>query len=516
MAIPQHEWRATLDAAAIQLDHMGEQGWIVGGCLRDALLGRPVRDVDIAVTGDPLLVARALHPTLGQAIVPLKRQTVRLVLCAPAGAYLDLSALRGGSIAEDLRARDFTLNALALPHSAARAFLALLDAAATTPPARDTLPAPADLVDPLHGYLDLHARRLVPASEHALRTDPLRILRAARLAAALDLTVPESTMDLMRAAAATLTSVAHERVGAELALLFRLAAADHGWRVLLDAGALPPLFPQLAQASVRSPAAAAAHLLTAQAMVAVLHPTAGADLPDPARLREIPGLPAWYAAPTSRPDACAEPRIALLRWGVLTHALMTPHAPTLQSAFQSEAVPPAPTASEAAILPPSLAASARAPATAIARSWPWARHLLLAETLDVPTWRRFFAHLAGGSAGEVDVAIHTIVTALACQAALTEEGSHDAARLAQMASRGREVLGRVISERPHWLPAPLLTGADLVSDLGLAPGPQIGQLLARVKEAQLADRVTTRDEALDLARTLAARPSPSQASADDA
>jgi tRNA nucleotidyltransferase/poly(A) polymerase len=498
METTRQDWRAVLDATTTQLAQLGERGWIVGGCLRDALLGRPVHDVDLAVTGEPLRVAHALLPLLGGAIVPLKRQTVRLVLRAPAGAALDFSALRGGALADDLRARDYTLNALALPLSAAQVFLALLETSPMPPAARGALPAPAELVDLLGGYADLRARRLVAASEHTLRDDPLRILRAARLAADLDLTADEATLARMREAAPALTQVAPERVGIELTLLFHLATADRGWHLLRAVGALLPLFPSLARAPGIPPEEAVAHLVATQAALAPLHPAASADLRDPTRLQTIPGLRAWYAA--------SDVRIVHLRWGALAHAL-TPHPPA-SLAKEREATPSTPPTSPAhmpAPLPSALAASAQATATAVGQSWPWARHLLRAETLEPPAWRRFFAEVTTrrGADGE-EASVHAIVTALACQAALAEEGDATAeVALNHMASRAQDVLAGFLAERERWLPPPLLTGVDLVRVVGIPPGPRIGQLLAEIRAAQLEERITSREEALRIARRAA-------------
>ncbi|HEX9057723.1 MAG TPA: hypothetical protein VF818_09345, partial [Ktedonobacterales bacterium] len=156
------DWRAVLDQVAVQLEQRGERAWLVGGCLRDALLGRPVRDVDLAIAGDPLALARAVAPTIGPAsIAPLREDvvTVRLVLAGQsreAPAQLDLSALRGSTIRADLRARDFTINALALPLSARDTFLALLPPSGSSRPAADNTAAPRTpaWIDPLAGLAD--------------------------------------------------------------------------------------------------------------------------------------------------------------------------------------------------------------------------------------------------------------------------------------------------------------------------------------------------------------------------
>jgi poly(A) polymerase/tRNA nucleotidyltransferase (CCA-adding enzyme) len=107
------------------------QAWLVGGYVRDLLLGRAAGDIDVAVTGDALALARAFADSQGGAYVPLdaERNTGRVVIGAgqeddgsntappPGRIYIDIAQLRAATIEQDLRARDFTINALAIPLS---------------------------------------------------------------------------------------------------------------------------------------------------------------------------------------------------------------------------------------------------------------------------------------------------------------------------------------------------------------------------------------------------------------
>jgi poly(A) polymerase len=214
----------------------GEAGWLVGGCLRDELLGLPVRDVDIVVDGAAEPFSRSLADRLGAAVfassdafgtwrlvlgdmhvdvAPLKGEVGKPVTAEPD------PATRGSRLEADLRARDFTVDAMARP----------LDG--------------DDLVDPLSGLDDLAARRLRLCSSSALADDPLRVVRLARLARGFDL-VPDTaaTVAALRACAG-LSDVSGERLRDELAAILATGDAAAAFRDLAVWGALEEVLPEL-------------------------------------------------------------------------------------------------------------------------------------------------------------------------------------------------------------------------------------------------------------------------------
>ncbi len=147
--------------------------YLVGGSLRDALLGLHVADLDIAVGGDALTLARTLADRVHGAFVVLdaERGVARVVADSVDGrAHLDIARLQGGSLQADLGRRDFTVNAIALPLKAA--------------PSSDWQ---EQVVDPSEGRDDLADRRLRLVSPTALADDPARLLRAVRIAANSDI-----------------------------------------------------------------------------------------------------------------------------------------------------------------------------------------------------------------------------------------------------------------------------------------------------------------------------------------
>jgi len=214
----------------------GEAGWLVGGCLRDELLGLPVRDVDIVVDGAAEPFSRSLAERLGAAVFASSDAfgTWRLVLgdmhvdvaplrgrAAPPAAGPPDPATRSARLEADLRARDFTLDAMARP----------LDG--------------DELVDPLSGLDDLAARRLRLCSSSALSDDPLRVVRLARLARGYDL-VPDAAATVAASGAASrLAAVSGERLRDELSTVLAGGDAAAAFRDLAVWGALAAILPEL-------------------------------------------------------------------------------------------------------------------------------------------------------------------------------------------------------------------------------------------------------------------------------
>src|SRR3954451_11887982 len=169
----------------------GQEAWVVGGAVRDELLGRELVDLDIAVR-DPRQAARAFAERSGGAPFALSEQHGAWRVALEDGRTVDFTPLPEGSIEDDLAKRDFTLNAIARPL------------------------AGGDRVDPFGGRADLEARRLRAVGESVFRDDPLRLLRAVRLEDELELQLDDETEALVRRDAELVTRPAGERILAEL------------------------------------------------------------------------------------------------------------------------------------------------------------------------------------------------------------------------------------------------------------------------------------------------------------
>jgi len=190
----------------------GEDAWVVGGAIRDELLGRPVLDLDV-VCSEPERAARALiRQAGGDGVFPLSEQFGAWRVVLDRSRTVDFAALQGGSIEADLALRDFTVDAIAVPL------------------------AGGEEVDPFGGREDVARRALRPVSESVFDDDPLRLLRAVRLEDELGFRLVPEAEALVRAKAALVTAPAGERVLEEL----RRLSAD-GIERLAELGLLEPL-----------------------------------------------------------------------------------------------------------------------------------------------------------------------------------------------------------------------------------------------------------------------------------
>jgi tRNA nucleotidyltransferase/poly(A) polymerase len=188
----------------------GEEAWVVGGAVRDELLGRPMVDLDIACA-DPEQAARRYARGSEGAPFPLSERHGAWRVALPDERTVDFTPLPDG-IEADLASRDFTINAIARPL------------------------AGGDPVDPFGGLGDLDRRVLRAVGPAIFQDDPLRLLRAARLEDELGFRLDPETERLVRVNAALVTRPAGERILAELA---RLSAA--GFERLAEIGLLAPL-----------------------------------------------------------------------------------------------------------------------------------------------------------------------------------------------------------------------------------------------------------------------------------
>ncbi|GHO45288.1 HD domain-containing protein [Ktedonospora formicarum] len=206
--------------------------YLVGGSVRDLLLARPCKDWDIALPGETPAIARQLANTLGGFFAHMNDKACRITLHRADGSnmMLDISPWRGSSIEEDLHARDFTLNAIAI---ALPELLTCLEEG-----------APLNLIDPLYGRVDLEAHTLRVVSEHALRDDPLRILRAIRFSIEHELRIEPHTASLLKRDASLLSTVAVERIHDELYAILRFPNVTQHLRLLDDYGIFTTLIPE--------------------------------------------------------------------------------------------------------------------------------------------------------------------------------------------------------------------------------------------------------------------------------
>jgi tRNA nucleotidyltransferase/poly(A) polymerase len=189
----------------------GEQAWMVGGAVRDELLGRPILDLDIACA-EPERAARSYARRSGRAVFPLSVQHGGWRVALEDGRTVDFVPLQGDSIEADLGTRDFAINAIAVPL------------------------AGGEPIDPYRGRADLQRGVIRVVSPSVFDDDPVRLLRAVRLEDELGFRLDAESEALVRDRAQRVSSPAGERILDELR---RLSA--EGYERLAELGLLEPL-----------------------------------------------------------------------------------------------------------------------------------------------------------------------------------------------------------------------------------------------------------------------------------
>lgn len=207
--------------------------WLVGGAIRDLLLGEtdPL-DLDLAVDGDPGPVTQAVSDALRAPRFGLSDRFGGHRVTAASGLQVDVMPLHPEGLTADLKRRDLTINAIALPLTAARRW-----------PSIDR----AELVDLSGGVADLDSRVLRAVSDDAMRDDPLRVLRIARtVAGGGGWTLDGETVRLAQQAAPALDQVAGERIGYEVRGTLCGAAPLLGLATLRRIGGTAAVLPEVA------------------------------------------------------------------------------------------------------------------------------------------------------------------------------------------------------------------------------------------------------------------------------
>ncbi len=469
---PEHIGPLTATAGLAARD--GARVYLAGGTLRDLLIGLSPPDVDLAVDGDAMALGRRAAAALGGRFVPLKAELDSCRVVLP-GVQLDFTGLRGPDISADLVARDFSVNALALP-------------------LEDYLAGGGDVLDPAGGLKDLAARLLRPAGPGVLAADPLRVLRAFRFMSSHGLALAPGCAERLAARAPLLARVPGERVGHEWLALMAGSGVGPAVRAMERSGALDALVPELAAG--RGLAQNPYHHLD----------VLGHSLACLQALAEIAADPApWLSGRAGEVSAylAAPERRALLFTAALLHDLGKVPA-------RRERGPGWATFYRHEVLGRDLAREV-------------CRRLGLSKAragrvagLVGGHMRPFHLMGAGGREGITARAVRRLLEA----AGDDLPGLMALAMADTMAGRGPERppeaearlldLYRQVSElRDQSIAAalaapPLVNGRELMEHLGIGPGPEVGRLLNLLREAQLEGEVDDKAGALALAVRLRA------------
>lgn len=406
---------STLDEIANHLPPFSGPAYLVGGCVRDALLGRRPDDIDVAVAGSPAEWAGRAAAALNARLVPIGKPPQKVYRIVLRNRFLDISGLAKDDITADLLRRDFTINAIGwdIPRRG--------------------------LVDPAGGRADLAARCIRPVTGQVFTADPVRLIRALRFGAELAFRLAPETLSLMERDGPRLASPAGERLRVELHKLLTTGRAFPFLKLMGETGLMSALLPDVPS-------------------------------PDPVPCGR---LEAWFHCP----DALGPETARIVQTVSLYQRLALAYAALLDG--------PGPALGRLEMLARRLRWSRRETAKVqeLLRHRPETeRYLLKMESHGRSP--RTMARLVRSCGGLLPAVALLTLAESGPDLETCEE------RVETFLADYRQVFA------PRLAQPPLITGDDLLRELGLAPSPRLGELLEAVELERLSGTVRTRDEAL--------------------
>lgn len=485
---------------------------LVGGAVRDLLLGRPVHDWDWVVERDAISLARATADRLGAAFFPLDQEhdTGRVVIREADGSrtFLDFALRRGPDWHADLEARDLTVNAMAVPLTGTGGVSTIRQV----------------LLDPFGGQSDLQVRLIRAVTERSFRDDPARTMRAVRLAGELGFQIePQTAAWIRRDAPLLLAQTSAERVRDELGKLLAQPDALAGVRQMDDLGLLAPVLPEVA--ALRGVEQSRPHhwpvlehtLFVLAALECIVaksiywtKETGGtrgaAEIGAPAFVwsditRILANLREPLAMHLAQPVGNERPVLVSLKLAVLLHDSAKPQTKTLdedgRTHFYGHEDAGASIAAERVHALRFNNAEVERVRAVVANHM---RPQQLADAESGVTRRAAYRYFRDTREAGVDVLLLALADHIATHGPDVQRERWE--RRIDAASRLLAEYGARLAK--DVAPPPLVSGDDLMAELDLAPGKHIGELLEAIREAQAAGEIVTRRDALELAkRTLA-------------
>ncbi len=456
--------------------------YIVGGYVRDLLMGRASHDLDLAVPRDAQKWARRIANEFDGAYFPLdtERDTGRAIFKRDDEPfYVDVARLRGDSLEEDLTARDFTINAIAV---------ALPD---------------FRVHDPHDGQADIEAGTIRAVTDNSLLADSLRTLRAVRQAAKFNFKADEQTESLIRAAAPRLRSVSQERIRDEFAQIMLLDGAAKSLEYMRELGLLAMIVPELE--TLRGVEQSYPHYLdvyehtleTLRATERIIAEIRG-DLENGALL--LASLQPFFSQMTAHLNECLSadrPRALLLKLGALLHDIGKPGVREVKDdgrvRFFNHDKPGAETTTE-------ILQRLRFSNNEIQVVKRLVRlHMRPLYLVNAPrvSKRAIYRLFRAAETESVDVVLLGLADALA-----TYEGGAAATQWEKNIKAATRLITTYYQKSRLTNPPKLINGRDLLEMWDIPPGPEIGKLLEAVREAQAVGEVEDREGALALVQRI--------------
>ncbi|GAB4271336.1 MAG: CCA tRNA nucleotidyltransferase [Candidatus Promineifilaceae bacterium] len=453
--------------------------YLVGGVVRDALLGRDCKDIDLVVPRDAIKLTFQLADKLGQPayVLDRERDTGRIVL-PELGMMIDVARFRGDDLEADLGDRDFTINAMALP------------ANATTS---------ASVIDPTGGMADLAASVVRHTHAQAVAQDPVRALRALRMAEVFGFEMTAETETAVCRAAPLLSRVSVERIRDELLKLLAASPAA-GLQRLVDTGLLAVTLPEAAALTdvAQSPPhhePVLAHTISVlQWLSLIINQQSFIDVPS-----TIPHLQSALAPYVDalhvhllRPvDGGLDGRILLIL-GALFHDVGKASTQTVGEDGRIRFLGHAQAGAKLATSRLRHLCLSNKAIDHVARIVAGhMRPLLLASSQRRVSRRAVFRFFRDTKDAGLDIGLLALADHLATYNGVGETAVWE--RLVQLVA---DLYQHYFHHQETISPKLLVNGKTVITHFGLQPGPQIGYLLRQLEEAQAAGEITEVDEAM--------------------
>jgi poly(A) polymerase len=466
----------------------GSPCYMTGGAVRDWVRDAQAKDLDVTVPSGAIKLARRLADHTGGAFYVLDRETdaARIIYSVPVHLTVDVAALRGPDIDADLRARDFTVNAMAID-------------------LQECFSLQPMVLDPCAGRQDLKDGVLRATGESAFQQDPVRLIRAVRFWAMLGLRIEPQTVRWIRRDAALINQPSAERVRQELALIMAEGKASEHLRFMDRLGLLCHVLPEVVQLKGVEQSAPHIYDVFEHTLVSVAQTERLGQLlkqetdPDVKELLE-PFADELHAH-LDRIVAEGRTRLTLLKLAALLHDTGKPSARSVEQDGRIRFFGHERNGAQIAV---EVMRRLRFSAKETQLVGTMVQHHMRPGWLlqSAPVTRRAVYRFFRDTG---DAGVEVILLALADQ----------------LATRGQ------ILDRDHWRdylilaagmldhyfrrpsesvsPPTLISGSEVMAVLGLSPGPRIGELLEAVREAQAEGTVRTEEDAMAFLRSEAKR-----------
>jgi len=467
------------------------QSYVVGGFVRDVLLGRDTADIDIAVTADALEIAPKVATALGGKYIPLDRinRVGRVILVnkgepSTKGQWkLDFSTVEG-TIEQDLARRDFTIDAIAVDLSQL---------------GKDYTDVP--LIDPFNGWNDLHQGAIRTVAETAFESDAARLLRAVRLAAELGFSIDKETETLIQRQSYLIAKVAGERVRDELLRLLAIPQTEQLLPYLDKLGLITAMIPELAQAKgVEQPKEHFWNVFdhSLETVIAVdflLRQGAWSKgSSEKYTNEEVLAATPWSAELAQHfalEVSSGSTRRLLLKLAALLHDIAKPQTKAIDAQGRMRFLGHA---KEGAVITATILERLRFSTKEVKLVETMVRYHLRPGQMsqnDLPSHRAIYRYFRDTEEAGIDILFLSLADHLA-----TRGPQLNMAQWLEHTKIVNYVLTQRFEQEALVVPPKLVDGHDLINIFGMSPGPKIGEFLEQVREAQASGELATREEAL--------------------